>query len=71
LLLTLCFIFVTSNLFIFCITAELSPPPEPFEATTDPEEKREEEITKMAESILDEVVSRLLNEAAEAVLKEE
>jgi hypothetical protein len=71
LLLTLCFISVTSNLFMFCIIAELCPPPEPFEATTDPEAKREEEITKMAEAILDEAVSRLLNEAAEAVLKEE
>jgi hypothetical protein len=37
----------------------------------DPEAKREEEITKMTEAILDEAVSRLLNEAAEAVLKEE
>jgi hypothetical protein len=71
LLLTLCFIFVTSNLFMFCIAAELSPPPEPFEPTANPEAKREEEITKMVEAILDEVVSRLLNEAAEAVLKEE
>jgi hypothetical protein len=63
--------FTTPNLFTFSITAELSPSPEPFEPTTDPEAKREEEITKMAEAILDEVVSRLLNEAAEAVLKEE
>jgi hypothetical protein len=62
---------MTWNLFMFCTTAELSPPLEPFEATADPEAKREEEITKMAEAILDEVVSRLLNEAAEAVLKEE
>jgi hypothetical protein len=71
LLLTLCFISVTTNLFMFCITVELSPPPEPFEVMADPEAKREEEITKMAEAILDEVVSRLLNEAAKAVLKEE
>jgi hypothetical protein len=33
--------------------------------------EREEEITKMAEAILDEAISRLLNEAAEVVLKEE
>jgi hypothetical protein len=71
LLLTLCFIFVTSYLFIFYITAELSPPPEPFEPLVDPEAKKEDEITKMAEAIMDEVVTRLLNEAAEAVLKEE
>jgi hypothetical protein len=56
---------------MFCTTAELSPPPEPFEAMTDAEAKREEEITKMAEAILDKAVFRLLNEAAEVVLKEE
>jgi hypothetical protein len=56
---------------MFCIAAELSPPPEPFEPMADPEAKREEEITKMAEAILDEAVSQLLNEAAEVVLKEE
>jgi hypothetical protein len=71
LFLTLCFIFVTSNLFIFCIVAELSPPPEPFESLADPEAKKEDEITKMAEAIMDEAVTQLLNEATEAVLKEE
>jgi hypothetical protein len=62
---------VTSDLFTFSIASELSPSSEPFEPTADPEAKREEEITKMAEAILDEAISRLLNEAAEAVLKEE
>jgi hypothetical protein len=71
LLLTLCFIFVTSDLFIFYISAELSPPPEPFESLADPEAKKEDEITKMAEAIMDEAVTRLLNKVAEAVLKEE
>jgi hypothetical protein len=71
LFLTLCFIFVTSNLFMFCITAELSPPPEPLESLADPEAKKEDEITKMAEAIMDEAVTQLLNEAAEVVLKEE
>jgi hypothetical protein len=71
LFLTLCFIFVTSNLFTFCITAELSPPPEPFESMADTEAEKEDEITKVAEAIMDEAVSRLLNEAAETVLKEE
>jgi hypothetical protein len=36
-----------------------------------PEAKKEDEITKMAEAIMDEAINRLLNEAAEAVLKEE
>jgi hypothetical protein len=71
LLLTLRFISMTSNLFMFCIAAELSPPLEPFESLADPEAKREDEITKMAEAIMDEAMTQLLNEAAEAVLKEE
>jgi hypothetical protein len=56
---------------MFCIATELSPPSEPFDPTVDPEAKREEEITKMAEAILNEAYSQLLNEAAEVVLKEE
>jgi hypothetical protein len=60
---------VTSNLFTFCIATELSPPPEPFESMADPEAEKEDEITKVAEAIMDEVVSRLLNEVAETVLK--
>jgi hypothetical protein len=71
LFLALCFIFVTSNLFIFCIAAELSPPSELFESLADPEAKNEDEITKMAEAIMDEAVTQPLNEVAEAVLKEE
>jgi hypothetical protein len=62
---------VTSNLFTFSIAAELSPTPEPFESMADPEAEKEDEITKVAEAIMDEAVSRLLNEAAETVLKEE
>ena len=54
---------------MFCIAAELSPPPEPFESLADPKAKKEDEITKMVEAIIDEVVTQLLNEAAEVVLK--
>jgi hypothetical protein len=71
LLLILCFIIVASNLFVFCVTAELSSAPEPSGSQADPEEKKEDEITKMAEAIMDKVVFQLLNEAAEVVLKEE
>jgi hypothetical protein len=71
LFLTLCFIFVTLHLSMFCIAAELSPPPEPFESLADPKAKKEDEITKMAEAIMDEAVNQLLNEVVEAVLKEE
>jgi hypothetical protein len=65
------FIIVTSNLFMFYIAAELSPPPEPSGSQTDPEAKKEDEITKIAKAIMDKVVFQLLNEAVEVVLKEE
>jgi hypothetical protein len=58
-------------LFTFSTTAEISPPPEPFELLIEPEAKELAEIINMAESILDEVVTQLLTEAADEVLKEE
>jgi hypothetical protein len=51
--------------------AELSPPPEPIDPLADPETKKAIEIINMAEAIVDEVVTKLLTEAAEKVLKEE
>jgi hypothetical protein len=59
------------DLYTFYIAAELSPPPEPLELTANPEAEKEHEVSKVAKAILDEAVNRLLNEAAEAVLKEE
>jgi hypothetical protein len=56
---------------IFSSAAELPPPPEPFDPLTDPETKKAIEIINMAESIVDEVDNKLLNEVAEKVLKEE
>jgi hypothetical protein len=56
---------------MFYISAELSPPPEPFESQTEPEAKNEDEIIKMAKAIMDKVVTQLLKEAADVVLKEE
>jgi hypothetical protein len=38
---------------------------------TDPEVDKKDEITKVAEAIMDKAVSRLLSEAAETILKEE
>jgi hypothetical protein len=62
---------MTSNLFTFSTAAELSPTLEPFESLIEPEAKGSAEIINMAESILDEVVTQLLTEAADKVLKEE
>jgi hypothetical protein len=51
--------------------AELSPPLDPFDPLADPETKKAIEIINMAEAIVDEVVTKLLTEATEKVLKEE
>ena len=56
---------------MFFTTAELSPPPEPFEPLTEAETKESLEIISMAETIMDEVVTQLLTEAADKVLREE
>ena len=47
------------------ISAELSPPPELYDPLADPEMKEALEIINMADSIIDEVVDKLLNEIAE------
>jgi hypothetical protein len=65
------FIFVTSNRFTFSTAAELSSLPEPFESLADPEAKESAEIISMAETIMDAVVTQLLVEATDKVLKEE
>ena len=62
---------MTLNLFTLCITAALSPPPEPAEPLADPKAKKDDEIRKMAEAIMDKVVDQLLNEAIEVVLRED
>ena len=62
---------MTSNWLIFSTAAELSPPPEPFDPLANPETKKAIEIINMAKAIVDEVVTKLLTEAAEKVLKEE
>jgi hypothetical protein len=54
-----------------CNTAAISPPSDPAEPSADPHVKGDDEIRKMAESIMDKVVDQLLNEAAEVVLRED
>jgi hypothetical protein len=55
----------------FLTSAELSPPPEPYDPLADPKMEEALDIINMAESIVDEVVNKLLNEVAEKVLNEE
>jgi hypothetical protein len=65
------FVFVALDWLIFSIVAELSQPPEPFDPLADLETKEALEIINMAESIVDEVVNKLLNEVAKKILKED
>jgi hypothetical protein len=55
----------------FLITAELSPLPEPYNPLADPVMKEALDIMSIANSIVDEVVVKLLNEATEKILKED
>jgi hypothetical protein len=50
--------------------AELSPRPEPFDPLADQETEKTIEIINMTKAIIDEVVTKLLNEVAKKVLKE-
>ena len=56
---------------MFFIAAGLSPPPEPFNPEADPVIKEALDVMEVANTIVDEVVDRLLNEAAERILKED
>jgi hypothetical protein len=49
-------------------TAELSPLPEPYNPLADPDMKEAREVISIANSIVDEVIDNLLNEAAEKYL---
>jgi hypothetical protein len=53
------------------ITAKLSPPLELYNPLADPEMKEALDIIGIANSIMDKVVDKLLNEVAKKVLKEE
>jgi hypothetical protein len=59
------------ELIVFSITAELSPLPKPYNPLADPEMKEALDVMSLVNSIIDEVVDKLLNEAAEKILSEE
>jgi hypothetical protein len=57
---------------IYLLTsAELSPPPEPYDTLADLEMKEALDIIRMVDSIINEVIDKLLNEVVEKVLREE
>jgi hypothetical protein len=51
--------------------AKLSPPPEPYDPEADPSLKGALDVIRIANEAIDEIVNRLLNEAADKVLKED
>jgi hypothetical protein len=53
------------------VTVEHSPLPEPYDPQADPVMKEALDVMSVANSIVDEVVDRLLNETAEKILKED
>ena len=55
----------------FVIVMWPCPASDPTKAPSGPQPKGDDEIKKMAEDIMDEVVNRLLNEAVEVVLRED
>jgi hypothetical protein len=56
---------------MFFITTGLSPPLEPYNPKADPVIKEALDVMKIANEVVDEVVDRLLHEAAEKILKED
>jgi hypothetical protein len=59
------FAICNSNVVVSCLTSD------PTKASSGPQPKGDDEIKKMTEDIMGEVVNRLLNEAAEVVLRED
>jgi hypothetical protein len=59
------------ELIVLSITSKLSPLPEPYNPLPDPEMKEALDVMSLTNSIIDEVVDKLLNEAAEKILSEE
>jgi hypothetical protein len=55
----------------FFTTTELSPLPKPYNPQADPVMKEVLDVMSVANTIVDEVVDKLLNEAAEKILKED
>jgi hypothetical protein len=51
--------------------AELSPLPEPYNPLADPDMKEALDVISVANSIVDEVVDKVLNEATEKILRED
>jgi hypothetical protein len=54
---------------LYCDTAKLSPPSESYDLKADPSLKEALDIIKIANEVVDKAVNKLLEEAADNVLK--
>jgi hypothetical protein len=70
-LIALLFIFTFEIYHRIFITVGLSPPPEPYNPEANPITKEALDVMKIANEVVDEVVDKLLHEAAERILKED
>jgi hypothetical protein len=69
-----CFIirlWLQTLIIIYFAIVGLLPPPEPFNPEADPVMRKALDVMKVANTIVDEAIDRLLNEAAEIILKED
>jgi hypothetical protein len=58
-----------TNRYLRCGTAELSPPPKPYDTEAGPSLKGALDVIRIANEAVDEAINRLLNKAADKVLK--
>jgi hypothetical protein len=65
------FFSIDTDKYLCLNAAELSPPPKTYNPEADPSIKEALDIIKIANDAIDEGVDRLLNEAADKVLKED
>jgi hypothetical protein len=69
--LSLCLFIASKFTIMLFIIAGLLPPPEPYNPEADPIMKEALDVMKIANEVVDEVVDKLLYEAAERILKED
>jgi hypothetical protein len=66
-----CSLLASKFTIIYFITADFSPPPEPYNPEANLVMKEALDVMKIANEVVEEVVDRLLHEAAEKILKED
>jgi hypothetical protein len=66
-----CCSFFLQNLPLYVYYSRPLPPPEPYNPEADPVMKEALDVMQIANEVVDEIVDKLLHEAAERILKED